>query len=192
MSRVQIIIGLVGLPGAGKTSVADYLEKKGFIRITLSDLIKEEAGKKGIQEFSREILQALGNKMRERYGPAVLARRAFAKIKKNGIKRAVIDGIRNTHEITFLKGRDHFILLGLTAPLRVRYERLVAAKGKDWTGSFRRFQQQETREESLGKKETGLRVKECLEKASYKIKNRGDLSDLYVAVDRLLKKYLKE
>lgn len=188
----QIIIGLVGLPGAGKTSVADYLQKKGFIRITLSDLIKEEAQKKGIKEFSRETLQDLGNKMRRQYGSGVLAQRALKKVKTNGFSKVVIDGIRNIHEINFLKSQDHFVLVGLIAPSRLRYQRLVNAKGREWTGSYPQFRRQEEREERLGGETIGLRVTECLQQAIEKINNQDSLDHLYSVIDRLLRKYLQD
>lgn len=186
--KCKFIIGLVGLPGAGKTTVAGFLGQKGYRPVTLSDLIKEEAAQNGISEFTREILQNYGNQMRQEYGPDILARLAIKKINKQHLPHTVIDGIRNPAEIAYLKARDGFALLGIVAPVKVRYLRLAKAKGHQWVGSYTNFLRQESREERLGKKEIGLRVKECLKKADYQIDNRGSLDELYQKLIRIIQK----
>ena len=39
----HLIVCLTGMPGAGKSTVADSLKKKGFLVITIGDIVREEA-----------------------------------------------------------------------------------------------------------------------------------------------------
>jgi len=182
----EIIIGLVGLPGAGKTTVANFLEKHGFTCVTLSDFIKLEAQKNGVTRFTREILQDYGNRMRSLHGPAVLAVQALETIHTQKADRVVIDGIRNVYEVKYLQAQSHFTLVGVTAHLKIRYERIRKRKGKQWVGTYEQFQMTENREEHLGSIKTGLRVSECFKKAAITIINEGTLTDLNKAVHRLI------
>ena len=182
----KIIIGLVGFPGSGKTTVAKYLEEKGFFRVTLSDIIKEEAIKEGIQTFSREFLQEYGNVLRTTYGPQILAQRALEKIKNGNGEKIVVDGIRNIHEIRFLKQQDNFFLVALDSQPEERYQRLVAAKGREWTGSYENFLNQEEKEKKLGSEDVGIRVGECVNEATYRIKNFTSKEDLYRDIDAMI------
>ena len=180
------IIGLVGLPGAGKTTIAKYLEKKRFTHVILSDFIKVEASKSGIVDFTREILQDYGNKMREQFGPQILAQLALKKIRSDKITKVVIDGVRNPYEVAFLKVENNFTLIGVAARPQVRYKRLVERKTRSWNGSFHEFLKQEHREESLGSAQIGLRVSQCLKEADYIIQNNSSIDSLYKATEAVL------
>ena len=186
--KKNIIIGLVGLPGAGKTTVSEYLEKKGFKRITLSDFIKIEAGKKGITEFSRDVLQNYGNAMRKEFGPHILAQLALGEIKNLNAQKVVIDGVRNLYEIAYLQVENHFTLVGITADPKVRYQRMCGRTSKSKDKTYTQFLNEEHREESLGSREIGLRVKDCLKRVSYRIKNDKDIPALENQVDKLVQK----
>ncbi len=179
------IIGLVGFPGSGKTTVAKYLERKGFFSITLSDFIKEEIKKNNLGTFTRELLQDQGNKMRQRYGSHILAELAYKKIEQLRQKNIVVDGIRNVAEIRYLREKSHFTLVGVNADSKIRYQRLLKKRGRDFVGSFENFQKQEEREDHLGSQKIGLRVKDCFAQADYIVKNEQTLAELYTRLDDL-------
>ncbi len=162
MKNNPCIIGLVGLPGAGKTTVTEFLEKHGFVRVILSDIIRDELKQKGIVEPSREILQNTGNEMRRMYGSDVLAKRAIKQLRSMGGDKFVIDGIRNVSEITYLKKQNHLLLIGIQAVARVRFMRLKTRKLNPLTNSYQEFLLQARRENKLGANTTGLRVIDCL------------------------------
>lgn len=171
MRTDPFIIGLVGLPGAGKTTVTEFLEKHGFIRVILSDIIRDELKQRGIVEPSREILQNTGNEMRRTYGAEVLAKRAIKKLYTIGKSKFVIDGIRNNSEIMYLKKQKNFLLLGITAASRVRYTRLKKRKANPLKKSYKEFLIQEKRENVLGTAITGLRVIDCLKQCQIRLQN---------------------
>ena len=62
-----MIIGLTGKNASGKGEVANYLKTKGFVYYSLSDVLREEATKRGL-EHTRDNLINLGNELRKKYG----------------------------------------------------------------------------------------------------------------------------
>jgi len=75
-----MLIGLTGKSGSGKDTVADYLKEKGFIYFSLSDIIREECKKRG-KKIERDNLIKIGNELRKKHGPSVLADKTIQKIK---------------------------------------------------------------------------------------------------------------
>ena len=94
-----MIIGVTGKMGAGKDTFAVYLGKKGFIHISLSDIIRQEAVARGIEPSCRN-LQDLGNVLRREYGNGVLSKMAQKRIIPG--KNYVVTSIRNVGEIEVL------------------------------------------------------------------------------------------
>src|SRR3989338_2935043 len=123
-----MIIGLTGKNAAGKGEVADYLKTKGFTYFSLSDELREEATKKGLSH-ERETLISLGNILRKQNGPEYLAKKinekinSQLKIKKN--QNFVVDSIRSPYEAKELMKNKDFLLLGIVASPKLRFERLL-------------------------------------------------------------------
>ncbi len=115
-----MLIGLTGTNGAGKTEVANYLRDRGFEYHSLSDEIREEIRSRGL-DISREVLIAVGNELRSRYGPGVLAERILRRLDPH--HNYVIDSIRNPTEVEVLRTRKDFRLLCIDAAVRLRFER---------------------------------------------------------------------
>ncbi len=122
----MIIIGLTGRNGAGKTTAAKYLQQKGFYCLSLSDVIREEARKRGIEE-TRENLIALGNELREKYGVSALADLTAAKLEPN--KNYAVDSVRHPAEAMALKkASGQCSLFHVFAPVEIRFKRTLARK----------------------------------------------------------------
>ena len=84
------LIGLTGTNGAGKGEAAAYFAAKGYARFSLSDVIRDELGRRG-EPASRDNLIRAGNDLRRRFGADVLARRTIDKVGPDG--QAVIDSM---------------------------------------------------------------------------------------------------
>jgi dephospho-CoA kinase len=173
------LIGLTGTNGAGKGEVAAYLIKKGYAYFSLSDIIREELEKKE-QEITRDNLIKLGNELREKFGADILARRVMEKIKG----KAVIDSIRNPKEIECLRKQKDFILLGIDAPVKLRYGRVKKRGRNESASTLREFIQKE-REEMEGS-EHGQQLLKCLQMADFRIINNGSLESLYQKLEEFL------
>src|SRR3982750_1116806 len=93
------ILGIAGAFGSGKSTAADFLQKKGYQHITLSQFLEEELEKNGETEITRKKLQDLGNAWRKEFGNAVLVEKALQYAKEHGWEYIVIEGFRNPDEI---------------------------------------------------------------------------------------------
>ncbi len=47
--KTKFIVCLTGMPGSGKSTVADSLKKKGFAVIVMGDLVRDEVKRKNIE-----------------------------------------------------------------------------------------------------------------------------------------------
>ncbi len=182
-----MIIGFTGKNGAGKTIVIDYLKSKGFETFSLSDILREEIRKKGLVE-ERENLIKIGNELREKYGPGILAKLALDKVEK--IDNVAIDSIRNLYEIEELRKNKDFILIGIEAPVELRYKRIVERKRIGENISLEQFIEIEEKENSNDEKKQQLN--KCLELADKIIENIGGIEELYQKIDIILKDYQKD
>jgi len=172
------LVGLTGTNGAGKGEVAKFLQKKGYDYVSLSDVIRDELKIRGL-EISRDNLIACGNELREKFGPAELARRAALKIKRP----TVIDSIRNLREIDYLRRLGDFILVAVDAPLEIRFERVMRRGRNESVCSLEDFRAKEELEKRNG--ETGQQLEACLKEADVLIINDGPLEELWQKLEEL-------
>ena len=68
----RLIICLTGMPGAGKSTVANSLKEKGFLVITMGDIVREEARQRNL-EMTDDNLGNLMLKLRNDLGPGAIA-----------------------------------------------------------------------------------------------------------------------
>lgn len=174
MTATPRLIGLTGTNGAGKGEAAAYFAAKGYLRFSLSDVIREELARRGEPE-SRDNLIRTGNELRRRFGPDVLARRTMDKIGAG--KRAVIDSIRNSSEIEYLRGQEGFVLLAVDAPVELRFAR-TAARGRDESAAgLDTFRKKEDQERAGGA--AAQQLEACLAAADRLVINDGTLEEFH-------------
>ncbi len=178
-----MIIGITGRIASGKSIVTEYFIERGFTYMSLSQEVRDEAKQRGIKT-TRKDLQDLGNELREKQGPGVLAKRIKEKIKDGDY---IIDGIRNPGEVEELKKLEGFKLIGIEAPEKFRYERVVsrarASDSKSWEG-FLEMDKRDFGEDS----EFGQQVGKCIGIADFKINNDSDLNALYKKTEKIFEK----
>ena len=178
-----MFLGFTGPNAAGKGEAIQYLvEKKKFIAFSLSDIIREEARRRGL-DVSRENLILVGNDLRAKEGASTLAKRTAAKIKN--MPQAVVDSIRNPAEILELKAQlKDFKLIGVTARPEIRFER-AKKRGRLGDGAtLEEFIRQEELENSSDA--NSQQLAKCFDRADYRLDNSGTVQDLYAQIDALL------
>jgi dCMP deaminase len=180
-----MFIGFTGPNAAGKGEAIKYLvDKCRFTAFSLSDILRNELKNRSL-EINRDNLISIGNEMRAKEGPGVLARMTAMKIKN--MPQAVIDSIRNPAEIEELrKSLKSFVLIGVTADVKTRYER-AKSRAREGEGfiSLDEFTAKEARENSTDPNAQQLNV--CFEYTDMKIDNSGPVENLYAALDGILK-----
>lgn len=187
---VFVILGLTGKNAAGKGEAASYLKAKGFIYYSLSDELREEATKRNMGH-SRESLISLGNELREKFGPEYLAKKINEKIKnkKNNIKNFVVDSIRSPFEAKELLKNKDSLLIGIDAPVGLRFQRMVERNRVGDAKTIEDFKRQEGRENT--KNETSQQLNETFKLAGKAIINDGSLESLHEKIDELLEELSK-
>ena len=161
-----LIIGITGPFGSGKSTAANFFIEKGFTRVTLSSFLEKDLKKRNVG-ITRKNLQDLGNEWREKFGYQILAEKSLDLILKQGIKKAVIDGIRNVGEIKYLRKNANFILIGIVADRKIRFERVKKLKDREVLDPDL-FEELDYRDLGIeGTEKNGLQVAKCLAIADY-------------------------
>lgn len=183
-----MMIGLTGKNASGKGEVANYLKTKGFAYYSLSDVIREEAIKKGL-DHSRETLIKLGNELRKKYGASYLAQQINKKIKQQLKNKKnlnfVVDSIRSPFEAKELMKNKGFVLVGIDAPIELRFKRLRERNRLGDAKTLEDFKKQEQRENL--KTDSNQQLDATFGMANKVIVNDGKLEELHKKIDDLLR-----
>ncbi|MDO8469173.1 MAG: deaminase [Candidatus Peribacter sp.] len=171
------VIGLTGYMGSGKGELVKLLQKRGFTYISLSDAVRAEATKRGL-EHSREHLQQVGNQLREEHGAGVLGKKIRETVEQEGERRWVIDGIRNPGEWEELKHLPDFEMIGVTASPDMIVERITRRNREGAPLSREEVLAKLNKERGIGEPPEGQQVQRCLDQADFLIVNEGTLQDL--------------
>ncbi|MBI5159606.1 AAA family ATPase [Candidatus Micrarchaeota archaeon] len=185
---MALVAGLTGENCAGKGTVADYLQKKGFYYLSLSDVIREELAAEG-RDITRENLIAKGNELREKFGHGVLGAKTAAKLQSD--KNYVIDSIRHPEEAKALGAGRSFVLVCVTAPPEKRFERMKARGRESDPKTLQAFLEIE-KLEAKNKDKYKQQLGETMNTAGKKVVNDGDLKQLFNDVDKLLAEVSEE
>jgi len=184
-----MILGSTGKNAAGKGEVADYLKTKGFVYYSLSDVIREEATKRGLGH-SRDNLINLGNELRKKFGPSYLAKQINKKIEQQDKNQNfIIDSIRSPFEAKELMKNKGFVLAGIDAPIELRFKRLRERNRAGDAKTLEGFKEQEQRENLNN--DTNQQLDKTFGMAEKIIVNDGSLEDLHKKIDNLLKEVNK-
>src|SRR5207302_9140570 len=124
-----MIIGLTGKNASGKGEVAKFLQTRGFHYFSLSDVLREELKRRHLAP-SRDRLTRVGNELREKYGPSILAERIMKKLAES--QNYVVDSFRNPAEVEAFRQHPDYVLWAITAKPETRRKRIQArAREKD-------------------------------------------------------------
>lgn len=169
--KSPVVIGVTGPNAAGKGEVCRILSAVGYTAWSLSDIVREVARSED-RDVSRETLIEIGQRLRRERGPGVLAEMILPRIGP----QAVVDSIRAPAEVAVLRRLASFRLLGVIAPLDVRWRRAVARGREGDAPDQATFAAREERENQDHPDSQQLR--RTLELADAVVTNDGGLHDL--------------
>ena len=154
MSEDILIVALTGMPGAGKTTVANYLAQKGIPLLIMGDVVREAAQNDGLEPTS-ENLAKLMIRLREKNGPEAIAHLIANKIKtmKNQDKEfavVIVDGIRSMAEIEVLKRVGQVKLLAIHGSILTRYSHIRERARSDVPSNINEFDKRDRVEMEVG------------------------------------------
>ncbi len=150
MENEKIVIGVAGMPGAGKSVVRQIVKEMDYPVVVMGDVIRLEAKKRKLRP-TPENLGMIMLELRKEKGPTVVANRCIAKIEKPNKDVVVVDGIRSLDEVqTFRRRFPKFVLMSIHSSPRTRFERLIRRRRSDDPTGWDAFLERDQRELSVG------------------------------------------
>ncbi|WP_276273073.1 AAA family ATPase [Haloarcula litorea] len=177
------VIGIVGLPGSGKSEAANVAADAGVPVVTMGDVIRQECRDRGLDPATHhgEVATAL----REENGPGAIAERSLPVIERalDDSDTVVVDGIRSDVEVAAFRDAfgESFVLVEIDAPFQLRAERLDI-RGRD-AGGDEGGESLEARDE----RELGFGMGEAMAMADLTVDNTESLAAFQRKIRTLLR-----
>ncbi|HEY4674611.1 MAG TPA: AAA family ATPase [Candidatus Bathyarchaeia archaeon] len=181
MTTDKLVVGVAGMPGAGKSVVTKIAKGYGYSIIVMGDIVREEAQKRDMTP-TPENLGKIMLELRKTEGDNVIAKKRMPKIEKEKARKIIVDGVRSLSEINEFKAHyPTFTLIAIEASSEARFKRLYRRRRSDDPKSWENFQERDRRELSVG-------LGEAIAKAEYRIQNEGDLKTTKIQIKEALRK----
>src|SRR5882724_9790591 len=182
-----MIIGLTGKNASGKGEVAKFLQTRGFHYYSLSDVLREELKHRHMTP-TRDHLTRIGNELREKYGPSILAERIMKKLAES--QNYVVDSFRNPAEVEAFRQRPDYVLWAVIASPAARFKRIKARAREKDPMTLAHFVAVENRE-AKNADPNKQAIDACVRMSDERIPNNGTLAALHKRLVVLLTKNLK-
>ncbi len=190
MSEDILIVALTGMPGAGKTTVANYLAQKGIPLLIMGDVVREASQNEGLEPTSGNLAKLM-IRLREKNGPEAIAHLIANKIKtmKNEDKEfavVIVDGIRSMAEIEVLKRVGQVKLLAIHGSILTRYSHIRERARSDVPSNINEFDKRDRVEMEVG-------ISDAIALADETISNNDiSISELCELSLRTVQKWIEE
>lgn len=145
----KLIVCLTGMPGAGKSTIAEGLQSNGYEIINMGNAVREEAKNRNL-ESTRENLGKLMLELREKNGPGAIAELVKSQIESSTSNVILIDGVRSNDEIQVLRKFGTVKLLAVHASTDTRFDFLQKRGRSDDPQTKEHFEERDNREMSVG------------------------------------------
>ena len=182
------VIGIVGLPGSGKSEAAAVARELDIPVVTMGDVVRQETADRGLDPASDH--GAVAQALREENGPDAIAERSLPIVEDHleDSDIVVIDGIRSGDEVARFESAfgEAFTLVEITAPADLRAERLDD-RGRDTTA--------DEGGEALAEREArelGFGMEEAMDRADVTIANDAALDTYRAEIRGLLEEAMAE
>lgn len=183
--KEKIVVGVAGMPGAGKATVKEMVEILGYPVVVMGDEVREETQRRRLKPTSGNVGMVM-LKLREEEGPAVIAQRCVPKIEKAEGRVVIVDGIRSLHEVNeFKRHFPYFILIAIHASPETRFHRLFQRKRSDDPKGWKTFIERDLRELSVG-------LGSAIATANRMIVNEGTKAQLNRRVREILQEVIEK
>ncbi|HXW12343.1 MAG TPA: AAA family ATPase [Nitrososphaeraceae archaeon] len=185
-----LIVALTGMPGAGKTTVANYLAQKGIPLLIMGDAVREAAQNDGLEPTS-DNLAKLMLRLREQNGPEAIAHLIANKIKNMKYENkefgvVIVDGIRSMAEIQVLKRVGNVKLLAIHGSTFTRYSHIKERARSDVPSNIGEFDKRD-------KVEMGVGISDAIALADETISNNDiSISELCDLSFHIVQKWMDE
>jgi dephospho-CoA kinase len=176
------VIGVVGLPGSGKSEAATVARERGVPVVTMGDVIRQACRDRGLDPADHH--GAVAKALREEGGPGAIAERSLPTIEAalDDASTVVVEGIRSDTEVERFESAfgESFTLVAIEAPFDTRVDR-VSARGRD-TPAEEGGESLDARDE----RERGFGMDAAIERADVVVENTDSLAAFHKEIRGLL------
>ena len=179
MKDGKLVVGLVGMPGAGKSLVVEAAQENNYSVVAMGDVVREETRKRELEPNPKNV-GAVMLDLRKTNGAGVIAMKCVSRIEQAKGNKLIVDGLRGLDEAEVFKARfPSFRLLAIHAAPETRFIRLKERGRSDDPKIWDVFRERDLRELSVG-------LGDAIAMADYMITNEGDRKDLKTRATGLL------
>jgi dephospho-CoA kinase len=144
------LIIVTGMPGAGKSEVAEVFRRNRYPIIVMGDIIREETRRRGL-EANRENTKKIALELREIDGPGAVAKHCIKEMEKAGDQLIVIEGCRSLAEVdVFDDYAETVTIVSVHTSPSTRFARLKSRARDDAPPEWEAFRERDMREISIG------------------------------------------
>lgn len=178
----RIVVGLIGMPGSGKSVTQDIFAKNGFDTFNMGDIVtKIEPAKRGMSEWSENRDKEIAGQLRAELGSEAIAIRTYEEL--SNLKGDIcIAGLRSTAEAEYFRKKwgDAFTLIAIDSSFEVRAKRMMARVERPYK-SAKELAARDRREDEYG-------LSKILSSCENRINNDGDIKKLEKNVRETIRK----
>ena len=180
----KLLVTLTGMPGSGKSTIAQGLTHRGYQIINMGDAIRAECRRRNI-EPSGENLGQIMLELREKHGMAAVAKLVRPDILDSDSDIIIIDGVRSSEEIQELKKICPLKMLSVHASTDTRFTFLSRRGRSDDPDTRDNFDQRDTRELGIG-------ISKPIALSDESISNNNlSIEQLIVKADEIIKSWIQ-
>ena len=177
------IVLISGMPGAGKSILADEFRSAGFPVIVMGDVIRNEARRRGLEpdpENTKKVMLEL----RKQDGMGAIAKRCVEHLKDENSPLVVIEGCRSIAEIdVFDDYAETLRIISVHSSPNVRFERLKNRGRDDAPPKWETFRERDMRELSVG-------LGGVIALSDMMIVNEGTLDEFQKMIQSVVKRFV--
>jgi len=182
---VKRVVGIVGMPGSGKSVASGVAKELGFSVVVMGDVIREEVAKRGLSPTPENVGKVMVEVRREE-GPAVVAKRCIPRIQSFSNRDVIIEGLRSLAEAHEFRRRfPDFKLIAIHSSPKTRFHRVFRRNRSDDSADWQVFVERDLREIEVG-------IGSAIALADYVIINEGTLQRFKASVRKCLRVILSE
>lgn len=147
---ISKVIVITGMPGSGKSVIAEAAKELGLSVLSMGDVLRKEAMRRGLP-LTDKILGELAISLRKDFGKDYVAKVLMDDIRRATGKAVVVEGVRNLEEVDFIRKEvGKVIILSVHASPSTRYTRLLKRGRDDDPKTWNEFRERDRRELDIG------------------------------------------
>ena len=173
------LIGVVGLPGSGKSEFARCATELGIPVLVMGDVVRRVASERGLSGEDG-VLGRISGELRAAHGRGAIARLMLPAIRELDAPVVLVDGIRSDAEVDeFRRAFPGFTLVGVSSSFETRWQRLQGRGRSDDLADAGALRRRDERELGWG-------LGTALEGAEVTVENEGSLEEYCAEVRSVL------